>query len=70
VVFADAAKAGLDVNRLKADMEDRSVGAAIAGARSLAVAAKVDGTPAFIINGRMHEGALDEDTLSELLKPS
>jgi protein-disulfide isomerase len=70
VVFADAAKAGLDVNRLKADMQDRSVGAAIAGARSLAVAAKVDGTPAFIINGRMHEGALDDATLRELLKAS
>jgi protein-disulfide isomerase len=70
VLFADAAKAGLDVNKLKADMQDRSVDAAIAAARSLAVAANVDGTPAFIINGRVHEGALDDATLRELLKAS
>jgi protein-disulfide isomerase len=68
VVFADAQKAGLDVNKLRADMQDRSVDMAIAAAHNLAAAVKVDGTPAFIVNGRVHEGALDDSTLQRLLK--
>jgi protein-disulfide isomerase len=68
VVYADAQKAGLDVNRLRADMQDRSVDAAIAGAHSLAAAANVDGTPAFIINGNVREGAIDDAVLREMMK--
>jgi protein-disulfide isomerase len=70
VVYADAQKAGLDLGKLKADMQDRSVDAAIAGAHSLAAAAKVDGTPAFIVNGHIHEGAIDDMALNEMLKSS
>jgi protein-disulfide isomerase len=68
VIYADAEKAGLNVNKLRADMQDRSIDMAIAGAHSLAAAAKVDGTPAFIVNGRVREGALDESLLKEMLK--
>jgi protein-disulfide isomerase len=70
VIYADAEKAGLNVNKLRADMQDRSVDMAIAGAHSLAAAANVDGTPAFIVNGRIHEGALNEDLLKQMLKPA
>jgi protein-disulfide isomerase len=70
VVYADARKAGLDVGKLKADMQDHAVDSALAGAHNLAVAASIDGTPAFIINGRVREGALDDADIRKLLKPS
>jgi len=69
-VFQDARKAGLNVDKLRADMMDKSVDADIAAAKRLADAAKVDGTPAFIVNGTMREGALNDDVLSGLLKKS
>jgi protein-disulfide isomerase len=47
-------------------MMDKSVDASIKAAHDLAVAAKIDGTPAFIINGRMREGAINDTILSKL----
>jgi protein-disulfide isomerase len=70
IVYADAQKAGLDVSKLRGDMQDRSVDAAIAGAHSLAAAANVDGTPAFIVNGNVREGAIDDAALRQMMKPS
>jgi len=69
LVFSVARKAGLDTDKLKADMMDKSVDAAIKAAHDLAAAAKIDGTPAFIVNGRIREGALNDTILSELAKP-
>jgi protein-disulfide isomerase len=69
-VYEDARKAGLDVERLKADMRDPSVDSAIAAAHSLASAAKIDGTPAFIINGNVREGAIDNTVVYRMLKGS
>jgi protein-disulfide isomerase len=68
VIYADAERAGLDVNKLKADMQEPSVDAAIAGAHSLAAAANVDGTPAFVVNGHIREGAVDDSDLQRMLK--
>ncbi|HTQ12822.1 MAG TPA: thioredoxin domain-containing protein [Rhizomicrobium sp.] len=68
LLFDDARKAGLDVNKLKADMETASVGMEIAAAHTLAEASKIDGTPAFIVNGKVHEGLLQQKTLDKLLK--
>ncbi|MBV9570714.1 MAG: thioredoxin domain-containing protein [Alphaproteobacteria bacterium] len=68
VILADAQKAGLDVGKLLTDMRDHSVDTAIAGAHNLAAAANIDGTPAFIVNGRIREGALDDDSLREMLR--
>ncbi len=48
--YADARKAGLDVDRLKADMKSKDIDAAIAWAHKLATRAKIDGTPTFIVN--------------------
>jgi protein-disulfide isomerase len=70
VVYADAQKAGLDVNKLRADMQDHSIDAALTAAHGLAAAANVDGTPAFIINGTVREGALDDTILRRMMKPS
>jgi protein-disulfide isomerase len=68
LIYADAKKAGLDVDRLKRDMDAPSISTTLAAGHNLAVAAKIDGTPAFIINGRMHEGAVDETLLKQLAK--
>src|SRR5262249_53781796 len=70
IVYADAQKAGLDVAKLKPDMQDHEVDSAIAAARNLAIAANIDGTPAFIVNGRVREGALDDADVRKLLKAS
>jgi protein-disulfide isomerase len=66
LIFSVARKAGLDVEKLKQDMMDKSVDASIKAAHDLALAAKIDGTPAFIINGRMREGAINDTILSKL----
>lgn len=66
LVFAVARKAGLDVEKLKQDMMDKSVETSIKAAHDLAIAAKIDGTPAFIINGRMREGAINDTLLAKL----
>jgi len=68
IVYADAQKVGLDVDRLKVDMRSPDVDYAIAAAHNLAQAVGIDGTPAFIIDGSMREGALDEATLHQLTK--
>jgi protein-disulfide isomerase len=68
IVFADAQKSGLDVAKLKKDMLDPAVDRAMSAAHSLADTVNIDGTPAFIVNGRTREGVLDEKTLARLLK--
>jgi protein-disulfide isomerase len=67
-VFADAQKSGLDIAKLKKDMLAPTVDREISAAHSLANTADIDGTPAFIVNGRTSEGVLDEKTLARLLK--
>ncbi len=69
-IYADAAKTGLDVNKLKADMANPDIDKAMDASHVLAGKAKIDGTPTFIINGAMHPGAVDEDTLTQLAKQS
>ena len=68
MIYADAQKVGLDVAKLKADMGDRELDTAIDRAHKLALRVKIDGTPAFIINGRMHSGAVDDGDLKDMLK--
>lgn len=68
LVFADARKVGLDVNKLKADMNDPAIAKAVDASLALAHKAGIDGTPAFIINGRVREGAIDDDLLNQLSK--
>jgi protein-disulfide isomerase len=68
LIYADAAKVGLDVAKLKADMNDPEIARAVDASLALAHKAAIDGTPAFIINGRIREGALDDDILGRLTK--
>lgn len=66
MIYADAQKAGLDMAKLKADMQNPEIDAAIAASKALATRAGIDGTPTFIVNGVMHPGAVDDDTLKSL----
>jgi protein-disulfide isomerase len=68
VIFADAAKSGLDVAKLKADMQGNEIDRAIEISHKLAISAKIDGTPTFIVNGRLHSGVVDDDDLKDLIK--
>jgi protein-disulfide isomerase len=68
MVFADAAKAGLDVAKLKADMADGNIDNAIDVSRKLAIRAKIDGTPAFIVNGRIVNHQVDGEDLKDLIR--
>lgn len=68
VVFDVAAKAGLDVDKLKADMQSPEIDNAIDIARKLALKAKIDGTPAFVINGHLRSGVVGDDDLKDLVK--
>jgi protein-disulfide isomerase len=65
-IYADAQKAGLNMAKLKLDMQNPEIDAAIAASKALAARAGIDGTPTFIINGVMHPGAVDDDTLKSL----
>jgi len=64
--FAAAEKAGLDMTKLRTDMQKPEIDAAIAASKALAARAGIDGTPTFIVNGVMHPGAVDDDTLKNL----
>jgi protein-disulfide isomerase len=68
MIYAAAAKAGMDVNRLKADMADPAVEKALTSSIALAHKVGVDGTPTFVLNGKFHPGALDDETLASEMK--
>lgn len=68
MIFADAAKAGMDVNKLKADMADPAIEKTLTSSIALAHKVGVDGTPTFVLNGKFHPGALDDDTLASEMK--
>ncbi len=68
MIAADAAKAGLNVGKLKADMNDPALGKVLESSIALAHKAGVDGTPTFIFNGKTHPGAVDDETLAGEMK--
>jgi protein-disulfide isomerase len=68
MIYADAAKAGMDVNRLKVDMNDPGIAKTLQSSIALAHKAGVDGTPTFVLNGKVHPGVVDDDTLASEMK--
>jgi protein-disulfide isomerase len=68
MIDADAAKAGMDVARLNADMADPGIDKSLKSSIALAHKVGVDGTPTFVLNGKFHPGALDDDTLASEMK--
>jgi protein-disulfide isomerase len=68
MIAADAAKAGMDVNKLQADMKDPGIEKTLQSSIALAHKVGVDGTPTFVLNGKFHPGAVDDDTLASEMK--
>jgi len=68
MIYAEAARAGMDVNKLKADMADPGIEKALTSSIALAHRLGVDGTPTFVLNGKMRPGAVDDDTLASEMK--
>ena len=68
VIFVEAQKAGMDVGKLKADMADPAIEKSLQASIALAHKVGVDGTPTFVLNGKFHPGALDEETLASEMK--
>lgn len=67
-VLATAAELGLDVDRLKSDMEDPEIQAAIDRNLALAVALRINGTPGFVIGDEILRGAADFETLQGFIE--
>jgi protein-disulfide isomerase len=68
MIYAEATKAGMDLNKLKADMADPSIEKSLQSSIALAHKVGVDGTPTFVLNGKFRPGALDEETLANEMK--
>jgi len=62
-----AAKVGLDRDTVKKGMDDPRVAETLASNLGLGRALGVNGTPAFVIGGQLVPGAIDLDTMKELL---
>ena len=54
------------MDKLKTDMKSSDVDLALAASHNLAQAIGIDGTPAFIVDGKIREGGLDDGTLKQM----
>jgi protein-disulfide isomerase len=63
VIYQTAADLGLDMDKLREDMQDPAIAEELRDNMDLAQALGVNGTPAFIINGQIVPGAVGYDRL-------
>ena len=68
MIMADAKKAGLDVKKLQADMNNPEVANILKDARDFGKKVELVGTPTFIINGAMYPQAMDDDAIAAAFK--
>jgi protein-disulfide isomerase len=66
-VMALAKSVGLDVKRLRDEMDGRDVAETIDRTMKLAEALKIDGTPAFVVGDQLVPGAVSTDALKTLI---
>jgi protein-disulfide isomerase len=66
-VMAIAARVGLDVAKLQADMADPKFEAALNETHQIAQALSIEGTPGFIVDDRVNVGYLPVDGLQQLV---
>lgn len=66
-VIEIAAKSGIDAKALKKFMDDPRVRDELNATRALAQSLEISGTPAFVIAGTLVPGAVNKDTLVELI---
>ncbi len=67
-VFSTAKKIGLDVKKLKIDMNKPEIEKQLMKNREIAKLLNLNGTPAFIIGDIIYPGALKSDNLREIIK--
>jgi protein-disulfide isomerase len=67
-VLAVSAEAGLDIERLKADMEDPMIQEAMDRNLVLAQALRITGTPGFVVGRQIRRGAVDLKTLQGVIQ--
>ena len=67
-IYAMASDLGLDVARLRADMEKPEIKSIIDRSYRLAEKLKIQGTPAFVIGGELLPGAVSFDDLIAVFK--
>ena len=70
VVYRVAGSVGLDVERLKRDMASPEIDQAVKANLALAEALDIRGTPGFIIGDHIIPGAVELDTLKDLIAES
>ncbi|BBK38164.1 hypothetical protein STAQ_32420 [Allostella sp. ATCC 35155] len=66
-VMTIAKQAGLDVERLKRDMQDPAIEQTIAANRALAERIGIRGTPAFVVGDDLAPGAIDPGSLKAMV---
>jgi len=67
-IFALAKSVGLDVDKLKKDMQSPEIGRALERNMALADALNIRGTPAFVVGKEIVPGAIDVNAIKELVK--
>jgi len=68
VVLRVAGEAGLDVERMKSDMQLPDIQASIDRNTELAQALRITGTPGFVVGDQIFPGATDLETLKKLIR--
>lgn len=68
MIYDHAQKAGMDVEKLKTDMAHPANAKALDESIALARKLGIDGTPTFILNGKMRPGMVDEASLADEMK--
>jgi protein-disulfide isomerase len=66
-VMAIAQRVGLDVAKLKADMEDPAFDAALKDTHNIAEALAIQGTPGFIVDAKVNVGYVPVDGLKQMV---
>lgn len=67
-VLRIAAKIGVDVGRMKSDMNDPAIAAMIERNLALAQALRINGTLGFVIGDQIVRGAIELKTLQSLIQ--
>ena len=67
-VLEAAARVGVDLDRLKRDMADPAIQAALSRNAALAQALNITGTPAFIVDDRIEGGAIAKEDMRALVQ--
>jgi len=66
-ILSIAETVGIDVEQLRADMDDPAVTESLQAAQTLAENLQIGGTPTFVVNGDIRAGQVSAETLTSLI---